>query len=455
MEALRRDVVDGRVLEVLRTLGAAGHEAFVVGGAVRDLLLGRAIHEYDLASAARAEEVARLFPRVIATGLQHGTVTVLQDGLPVEVTTYRGAGAYAGGQPRAVESVGTIEEDLAHRDLTVNALAWDPHGGAFHDPFDGVNDLRCRRIRAVGDPAARFGEDPLRTMRAVRFASVLGFRLERPTRSAIPHFLDRFERVAVERIRHEMQKILLGDRPRYGIELLRRTGLLQRILPELLEGLGMRQNRWHRYDVYHHVLRTVDAAPPRLTVRLAALLHDIDKPRTAAPSPKAPGENTFYNHEVSGADRAREIMLRLRFSGRICDEATLLVREHQFVYADDWGDGAVRRMLSRVGRDRIDDLIAVREADVRGRGFFVEEGLENLRALERRVRALEEKALALEVKDLALGGREVMEALGEGPSPRIGSAMRWLLSQVLEEPGRNTPEGLKELLARWRDAPDR
>jgi putative nucleotidyltransferase with HDIG domain len=214
----------------------------------------------------------------------------------------------------------------------------------------------------------------------------------------------------------------------------------------------MRQNRWHRYDVYHHVLRSVDAAPPRLAVRLAALLHDIDKPRTAAPSLKAPGETTFYNHEVSGAGRAKEILQRLRFPGRLCDEVTLLVREHQFVYADDWSDGAVRRMLSRVGRASIDDLLAVREADIRGRGFYLEEGLENVRALERRVRTLEEKELALDVKDLALGGRDVMEALGEGPSPRIGEAMRWLLARVLDEPACNTPEGLRALLAEWKNA---
>jgi len=449
MERLSPAAAEPRLLEVLRTLRDAGHEAWVVGGAVRDLLLGREVHEWDLACSARAEQVVRLFPRVIATGLQHGTVTVLHERLPVEVTTYRGAGAYAGGQPREVESVGTIEEDLVHRDLTINALAWDPLGGRFLDPTGGVEDLRCKRVRAAGDPTARFDEDPLRTLRAVRFASVLGFRLERSTRRAIPPFLPRFAAVAVERVRNELEKMLVGPHPRYGIELMRRTGLLAHVVPELLEGFGMRQNRWHRYDVYHHALRSLDAAPPRLAVRLAALLHDVDKPRCAAPSPKEPGAHTFYNHEVSGAERAKEILLRLRFPTRLAEEVALLVREHQFVYTDDWSDGAVRRMLARVGRERIDDLLAVREADVRGRGRYVEEGLENVRALRERVRRLEEKELALDVKDLALGGREVMEALGEGPSPRIGAAMRWLLGQVLENPSVNTPEGLRALLQRW------
>lgn len=452
MEPLRPDSVDPRALQVLRTIAAAGHEAFVVGGAVRDALIGRPVHEWDLATSARAEAIVRIFPKVIATGLQHGTVTVVCAKLPIEVTTYRGAGAYAGGQPREVESVGTIEEDLAHRDLTVNALAWDPIGGRLLDPWGGREDLRCRRIRAVGDARARFEEDPLRTMRAVRFASTLGFVLDKDTRRAIPPLLDRFAGVAVERVQHELSKILVGGRPRYGIELLRRTGLLQHVIPDLLEGLGMRQNRWHRYDVYHHVLRSVDAAPPVLGVRLAALLHDIDKPRTAAPSAKAEGEHTFYNHEVCGASHAKAILERLRYPGRICDEVALLVREHQFVYADDWSDGAVRRMLARVGTENIDHLLAVREADIRGRGHFVEEGLENVRALEARVRALQEKALALDTKDLAIGGKDVMDALGEGPSPRIGEAMRWLLAQVLDDPSRNTREALLALLKEWAPA---
>lgn len=441
MERLNADRVDPRVLHVLRTLADAGHEAWIVGGAVRDLLLGGVPAEWDLACDAPAEAIAGLFPRVVETGLAHGTVTVVHERLAVEVTTFRGP---AGAATRR------IEVDLAHRDLTVNAIAWDPLRGVVLDPCGGRADLQARCIRAVGDAAARFDEDPVRTLRAVRFASTLGFRLERRTRRAIPAFLDRLEAVAVERIRQELQKLLLGSRPRYGVELLRRTGILARILPELLEGLGLRQNRWHRYDVYHHVLHVLEAAPPVLEVRLAALLHDIDKPRTAAPSRKHPGERTFYNHEASGAERARAILERLRFPNRVVDTVVLLVREHQFVYDDTWSDAAVRRMLARVGRENFDALLALREADVRGRGRRVEEGLENVRALGRRVRALRERELALDVKDLALDGREVMEILGEGPSPRIGEAMRFLLGRVLEEPSVNEPDTLRTLLLGWK-----
>lgn len=420
---------------ILRRLRGAGHEAWLVGGAVRDLLLGRALHEYDLATDARAEEVAALFPKVVETGVAHGTVTVVQGGLPVEVTTFRGV------EP-------TIEADLARRDLTVNAMAFDPIDGRFLDPHGGRTDLQRCLVRTVGDPAARFDEDPLRTMRAVRFASVLGFRLDRSTRHAIRPFFDRFARVAVERIRSELSKILVGDHPRYGIELLRRTGLLRGVVPELLEGFGLRQNRWHRYDVYHHVLRAVDAAPPVLVVRLATLLHDIDKPRSAAPSAKGEGDLSFHGHELSGADRAKEICERLRYPTKVCEEVALLVREHQFVYSDAWSDGAVRRVMARVG-PALDHLLALREADVRGRGWTVEEGLENARALEARVRALQQKALALTIKDLAIGGRDVMDALGIGPSPVVGEAMGMLLGAVLEDPARNTREELLALLARW------
>lgn len=422
------------IVDVLTRLRSHGHEAFLVGGAVRDRLLGRETHEYDLAANARPEAIAALFPRVIETGLQHGTVTVVHGGVPLEITTYRGA-------------VDTIEADLAHRDFTVNAMAFDPIGGRFLDLFGGVEDLRSRRIRAVGVPAERLAEDPLRAMRAARFASVLGFRLSREVRAAIPSIHHRFPSIAVERIQRELTKILVGPRPRYGIELLRRTGLLAFILPELLEGFGMRQNRWHRYDVYHHVLRCVDAAEPSLPVRLATLLHDIDKPVTAAP--KDDGQLSFYNHEVSGAERAKAIAQRLRYPNKVIDQVAILVREHQFVYSDEWSDGAVRRMMSRVGSENLAPLLAVRRADIVGRGRFVDEGLENVDALERRIASLQEKAVALSTRDLALGGREVMEILGIGPSPRVGQAMGHLLSLVLDDPSKNTLETLSEALQAW------
>lgn len=431
------------LLHVLRTLRARGREAWVVGGAVRDLLLGRAPAEYDVATSALPQEVAAAFPRVVETGIAHGTVTVVEDGLGIEVTTYRAGRSYAEAGEGAF--VGTIEEDLAMRDFTVNAMAFDPLDGRFLDPHGGLEDLRRRCLRAVGDPSARFREDPLRPMRGARFAARFGLRIDRATRRAMPETLEAFCGVAAERVGAELGKLLVSPHPRYGLEILRRSGHLALFLPELLEGLGLRQNRWHRYDVYHHVLRAVDAAPPDLVVRLAVLLHDVDKPRTAAPSAKAPGENTFFGHEVSGAKRARAICERLRFSKRIAAEVELLVREHQFVYTEEWTDAAVRRMLARVG-DSFDRLIQVRRADVLGHGRHTDELLANLRALETRARAQLDRKPALTVRDLAIDGRDVMQELRIPPSPRVGEALLFLLDAVLEDPSRNERDVLLHLL---------
>lgn len=445
-EKLLRFAPPGPLLGIFRTLRERGHEAWLVGGAVRDLLRGVTPAEYDVATSARPEEVATLFERVVETGLAHGTVTVVEEGLACELTTYRAGRAYAA---EGGGFVSTIEEDLAMRDFTVNAMAFDPLDGRFLDPHGGVADLEAKCIRAVGDAAARFEEDPLRPMRAARFAARFGFRIERATRRAMPRFVERFRGVAAERIGAELEKILVSPHPRYGIEILRRTGYLSVFLPELLEGLGLRQNRWHRYDVYHHVLRALDAAAPDLVVRLAVLLHDIDKPRTVAPSAKRPGENTFYGHEVSGAARAKEICRRLRFSGRIAEEVGLLVREHQFAYTEEWKDAAVRRMLARVGPS-FERLLQVRRADILGHGRNVEEGLENLRALENRARALMAEKPALQIRDLAVDGRDVMRVLGIGPSPEVGRVLKELLDAVLEDPRRNQRETLLERLAERR-----
>lgn len=436
---------------ILRRLRERGHEAWIVGGAVRDLVLGKAPAEFDVTTSARPDEVVATFDRVVETGLAHGTVTVVEEGLACEVTTYRAGRAYA---EEGGAFVGTIEEDLAMRDFTVNAMAFDPLAGRFLDPYGGIEDLRAKKIRAVGSPEARFAEDPLRPMRAARFAARFGFCIDRETRRAMSAFVEEFRnRVAPERVGAELAKLLVSPHPRYGIEILRRSGHLEVFLPELLGGLGLRQNRWHRYDVYHHVLRALDAAAPDLVVRLAVLLHDIDKPTTVAPSTKWPGENTFYGHEVSGARRAKAICQRLRFSGRIADEVQLLVREHQFVYTEEWSDAAVRRMLARVG-DSFDRLLEVRRADILGHGRNEEELLANLHALERRARALLESRPALRIRDLAVDGRDVMRELGIGPSPRVGEALRYLLEQVLEDPSRNDRETLLRLLEEWGEAAD-
>jgi tRNA nucleotidyltransferase (CCA-adding enzyme) len=439
---------------VLRTLGRAGKQAFLAGGAVRDLAMlalgmpAKKPDDFDVATDALPEEVAKLFPRVIPTGIAHGTVTVLVADHKVEVTTFRGEGPYADGRrPSSVTFLGDIEGDLARRDFTVNAMAWDPLGGELRDPFGGAADLQRRVLRAVGDPLERFAEDGLRPLRAVRFACTLRLALDRRTARAIPQTLATFAKVAQERVRDELGKLLVrGAPPSRGLRLLLRTGLLAAIVPELVESVGFAQNRYHAYDVWRHTLRCVDFAPADLVLRLAALLHDVAKPRCAAPKEGAPGEHTFYDHERAGAKLAEEILARLRFPRREVERVALLVREHNWHYLPEWSDATVRRTLARIGPAELPALWELRRADLLARGRLVEEGLANqCEAQERFARELQ-KAAALRVSDLAIGGADVMAALGEPPGPMVGRVLARLLERVLDEPDLNTRELLLRLL---------
>ena len=436
------------VMAVLRALRGASRQAWLAGGAVRDILCGVAAQDFDVATDALPEQVVRLFPRVIPTGMQHGTVTVLSGEHKVEVTTFRGEGRYLDGRrPSSVTFLADIEEDLARRDFTVNAIAWDPIAGVLRDPFSGVEDLRRRRLRAVGDPLARFGEDGLRPLRAVRFASTLRLALDRPTWLAIPQALDVFAKVAMERVRDELIKLLLrGAPPSRGLRLLLRSGLLARIVPELLESVKFAQNRYHRWDVWRHTLRCVDAAPPDLVVRLAALLHDVAKPRSAAPKEGAPGENTFYDHEKIGARLATDILQRLKFPRRETERVALLVAEHNWHYLPEWNDATVRRVLARIGPEELPALWMLRRADLNARGRLVEEGLANQAAAEARFQREIDRASALKVTDLAIGGEDVMRQLGTGPGRQVGEVLARLLERVLDDPDLNTREKLIRLM---------
>ena len=436
------------VMAVLRTLRGASKQAWLAGGAVRDVLRGAAAQDFDVATDALPEQVVRLFPKVIPTGMQHGTVTVLSGEHKVEVTTFRGEGRYLDGRrPSSVTFLADIDGDLARRDFTVNAIAWDPIAGVLRDPFSGVEDLQRRRLRAVGDPLARFGEDGLRPLRAVRFASTLRLAIDRPTWLAIPQALDVFAKVAMERVRDELIKLLVrGAPPSRGLRLLLRSGLLARVVPELLESVSFPQNRYHRWDVWRHTLRCVDAAPPDLVVRLAALLHDVAKPRSAAPKEGAPGENTFYDHEKLGARLATDILQRLKFPRRETERVALLVAEHNWHYLPEWNDASVRRVLSRIGPEELPALWMLRRADLNARGRLVEEGLANQAAAEARFQLEIDRASALKVTDLAIGGEDVMRELGTGPGRQVGEVLARLLERVLDDPDLNTREKLIRLM---------
>ena len=440
-----------QMLAALERLRAGGHQAYLVGGGVRDVLLGRAGTELlDVATDRRPQEVMDLFPRVEPIGLAHGTVLVLLEGLGFECTTFRREGAYADARhPDEVEFTSDLRADLARRDFTVNALAYDPVSGVLVDAHGGLLDLVERRLRAVGDPVERFREDALRPVRAARFAATLEFELEPDTRAALGGVADRARRVAPERVRVELEKMMAAPRPSVGLELLREAGLLELWMPELTRCHAVPQNRWHAYDVYTHSLETCDHAPPgKPVVRWAALLHDVGKPDTRV---ERRGDGTFYGHEVVGAELAGRLLERLRFATAPRAAVVHLVREHMFDYRAEWGDAAVRRWVRRVGEESVADLFDLRIADMLGNGLKTGFPAQ-LEPLRRRIEQVLAAAHALRVGDLAVDGGDVMEALGVGPGPAVGEALETLLGAVLEEPGRNTREGLLALLAELRAA---
>jgi tRNA nucleotidyltransferase (CCA-adding enzyme) len=438
------------VLAVVSRLRERGFQAFLVGGCVRDLVLGLRPKDYDVATDALPDQVERIFPRVIPTGKQHGTVTVLSQGTRVEVTTFRTEGEYLDARrPSRVEFRTRIEEDLSRRDFTINAMAFDPVDGRLCDPFGGQADLRARIVRCVGDPKARFSEDGLRSLRAVRLAAVLGFEIDPDTERALPASLPSFQRIAAERIRDEFCKLLLSARPSFGLELLRRTGLLAIFLPELLEGVGQAQGEAHARDVYGHVLATVEACRSDLHLRLGALLHDIAKPRTAV---QTDGQVDFAEHATAGAILAAQILERLKLPGKVIEGVSNLVRYHQLERIEGAPDGVLRRFIASVGAQNVELHFALGEANRRGRGRHVQEELEKLRQSRSRVEGILESRPVLEARALALDGNAIMRVLGVAPSPLVGDATRFLMEQVLDNPDLNSPEKLAALLRSWQQS---
>jgi len=445
--AIPADVV--RVCERLR---AQGHAAFIVGGSVRDLIIGRPPGDFDVATSAHPEETLRLFGSrfAIPTGLQHGTITVLTGEPPaqrhVEVTTFRGEGVYLDGRrPSTVTFSATLDEDLARRDFTMNAIAYDPETGVLHDPFDGRGDIARGLVRAVGDPILRFTEDGLRPMRAVRQATQLGFSLDFGTQAAIPETLDSFRKVSAERIRDELRKLLLSPVPSAGIELMRVTGLLAEVVPELLPMVGCVQNHFHKHDVYRHTLATLDATGPDFILRFAALVHDVGKPKTQAPREDAPGEHSFFRHEHVGVEMAEAICSRLKLSTSERQTVCALVGGHMFYYTPDWSDGTVRRFVKRVGPELVPALFALREADVTSRGRGEDPQCET-RVLRERIARVATEDAALRVTDLAIDGKDVMRVLSIPPSRRVGEVLDRLLDAVLDDPSLNQREPLERMV---------
>ncbi len=437
--------VPAPVRQVLEGLQGAGFAAFLVGGCVRDLLLGRTPQDWDVATAARPEQVQALFPRTAATGLAYGTVTVLTPE-PVEVTTFRRDLAYLDGRrPAAVVFGQTVEEDLARRDFTVNAIAWDPGHGSWVDPFGGRADLAAGVLRAVGEPEARFREDALRMLRAVRLAVQLEFTIEPATWRAIERCAPLVRRLSWERIRDECLKLLAAPAAATGLWMLHELGLLFLILPELQPAAGLPQGKPGAPTLLAHLIATVEACPPDPLLRLAALLHDVGKPATRGVQPD--GRVTFHGHEVVGAELADDILRRLRLDARSREHVVELIRLHM-VSGDEVGKKALRRWLGRYGERWVRDLLRLRRADHVASGHPGPNPWAD--RLERELEEVLAEQGALRVSDLAVDGHDVMRVLGVPPGPVVGRVLQALLERVLEEPQLNQREKLLALLESWR-----
>ncbi|MDR2404158.1 MAG: HD domain-containing protein [Spirochaetaceae bacterium] len=437
--------IDPVLLEAAMFFIRRGKQVFLVGGAVRDLLRGKAPKDWDLATDALPEEVISLFNRVIPTGIRHGTVTVRFKGHSIEVTTFRTESAYSDGRrPDTVSFTPSIEEDLSRRDFTMNAIALELPLGRKVDPFDGEGDIRRRLIRCVGEPERRFSEDGLRPLRALRFAAQMDFAIDPPTLAATGGALQTIARVSPERIRDEFDRIVASPVPSRAFIPMEKTGLMALLFPELAACRGVEQRGFHRFDVLDHSLLACDCAArygASQPVRLAALFHDIGKIQTRRLTEE--GVWTFYRHERESVRLTGNILSRYRYPNGVIDSVCHLVGEHMFNAGEIRSDAAVRRFIIRVGEENLQDIYTLRMADA-----WATAGHEPppafLAPLTERVAHILTQNRAFSLRDLAVTGRDLL-AIGVKPGPRMGIILNELLETVIDDPAQNSREKLLEI----------
>ena len=454
------------IQSIIEKLERSGFEAYVVGGPVRDFLLGKMPKDWDITTNAKPEEIQKIFPESFYNN-KFGTVTVINKETKneslknIEITTYRIDVGYSDKRhPDAIKFIPSLEEDLARRDFTVNAMAIGVKSQKsikskvksyeIVDLFGGREDLKNKIVRAVGDPSARFNEDALRMLRAIRFSSQLGFEIEKNTFEAIQKNSGLLKFVSQERIRDEFEKIILSDRAYEGIELLRASGLLSFIVPELEKGIGVSQNRHHIYTIYEHLVLSLKHCPSKkLEVRLSALFHDIAKPQTKAGTGP---DSTFYNHDYVGAKFARKILIRLKFPNKTIEKVSLLVKNHMFYYnVDEVSEAGVRRLIRRTGKENLKDLIDLRIADRLGSGVPKAKPYK-LRHLEYLIEKVSKDPVS--AKMLKVNGRDIMKILNAKPGPKIGAILKVLLSEIIENPKKNTKKYLEKKVKELNKLPE-
>lgn len=424
--------------KILQTLDEHGYEAYVVGGCVRDSVLGRDPHDWDITTSASPEQVKEIFDRTIDTGIQHGTVTVMIDREGYEVTTYRIDGEYEDGRhPKEVCFTSSLEEDLKRRDFTMNAMAYNPSKGLV-DLFGGMDDMENHVIRCVGDPMERFQEDALRIMRAVRFSAQLGFAIDDSTRQAITALAPNLKYVSAERIQAELVKLLTSPHPDY-FRVAYETGITREFLPEFDACMETEQNTPHHcYTVGEHILHSTLNVPADKVLRLTMLFHDIAKPLMKTTDEN--GCDHFKKHAEKGETVVKGILRRLKFDNDTIDKVTRLVRWHD--ERPEPSMKAVRRAVNRIGEDIFSMYLVVRKADLLAQSTYRrEEKLEHLMKIEECYNQIREEAQCVSMKSLAVSGRDLIQA-GFKPGPEMGQLLNRMLDHVLEVPEDNTKEKL-------------
>lgn len=425
---------------VIKELMDQGFEAYAVGGCVRDSILGRQPEDWDITTSARPEQVKQIFPRTVDTGIEHGTVTVLIDKETFEVTTYRVDGEYEDHRhPREVTFTASLEEDLKRRDFTINAMAYNPETGLV-DIFHGIEDLEQGVIRCVGAPEARFDEDALRILRAIRFSAQLGFRIDEATQRAMSGKAADLKEVSAERIRVELVKLLISKHPEY-IREASRLGITRVILPEYDYIVGVAQHTPnHIYDVEEHTLLALKNIEPDSILRLTMLFHDFGKPVVKKTDG---GRDIFYKHPEVSAQMCRKILKRLKFDNHTLEKVYRLVKWHGLKYLPN--DVSVRRALNRVGSDIFEDFIKVQRADISAKNpAVVPKKMKQLAEKEAIYRKIIRRGDCFNVKMLAVNGKDLIQA-GIPQGPALGAVLERLVERVIDEPELNEREKLLEL----------
>lgn len=427
------------VYKILKVLNSNGYDGHIVGGCVRDSILKKKPNDWDICTNCTPKKMLHIFSgfTVVPTGLKHGTVTVVINGENYEVTTYRIDGEYKDGRrPENVEFTNNLKEDLKRRDFTINAMAYNDKDGLI-DYYGGIKDINDKIIRCVGDPTKRFNEDYLRMLRGIRFSTQLEYYLDKETFNAINKLSQNIINISVERIRVELNKMLILNTPSKGFNLLNDTNLLKYILPELKGCVGFNQhNPHHDKDVFNHILDVVDNTENDLILRLSALFHDIGKPETF--SLDINGVGHFYKHDTKSAEITKKVMKRLKYDNKSINRVANLVKEHMSTY-DELSDRSLKRLINRVGVDNIYNLFKLQIADAKS--VHVEKDISNIINLINRVEKILKEKQPLSTKDLEINGHDLI-GIGITEGKEIGTILNELLQIILENPELNTKESL-------------